>query len=63
MKVKIGEAIYDSEAEPIMLILSAEEKGHIANMAEWATKYCSAPENMNPKELERFMQVTPEMAK
>lgn len=43
MKVKIGNKIYDSEQQPIMLILSREDKLDIANMAETATKFCSYP--------------------
>ena len=45
MKVKIGNVIYDSTEEPIMLILSQEDKSNIANMAPDATKYCSFPDN------------------
>lgn len=43
MKVKIGSTLYDSEVEPIMLILSAEDKSNISNMLPQATKYCSFP--------------------
>ena len=43
MKVKIGNIIYDSEREPIMIILSKGEKEQIANMHPDATKYCVYP--------------------
>lgn len=39
MKVKICNTIYDSKKEPIMLILSKEEKEFIKNMHEDATKF------------------------
>ena len=48
MKVKIGNKIYDPNAEPIMLIFKSqkERKGfveQIKNMAPDATKYCQYP--------------------
>lgn len=45
MRVKIGEKIYDSALEPIMLILSACEKDQIGNMSPQDTKYCSYPDD------------------
>lgn len=44
MKVKIGDIIYDSEKEPIMIILSKGEREQIANMSPEATRYCSYPD-------------------
>lgn len=44
MKVKIGDKIYDSEKEPIMVILSDDDKKNITNMLPHCTKYCSFPE-------------------
>lgn len=43
MRVKIGDTIYDSNKEPVMLILSDQDKELIANMAEDNSKYCSYP--------------------
>ncbi len=43
MKVKICDKIYDSEQEPIMVILSEVDKKNIANMHPEATKYCVYP--------------------
>ena len=43
MKVKIGKKIYDSNNEPIMVILSKGEKEQISNMHPDTTKYCVYP--------------------
>jgi len=43
MKVKIGNKIYDSRKQPIMLILTEEEKDFIASMRKGETKFCSYP--------------------
>ena len=43
MIVKIGNTYYNSTKEPILLILSKEEKSHIANMEENKKKYLSFP--------------------
>ena len=42
MKVKIGDKIYDSNDEPIMIILEDVDKYNIKNMGD-AKKYCSFP--------------------
>jgi len=44
LKVKIGDVIYNSEEEPIMIILSKGEKKQIEDMHPKATKYCSYPD-------------------
>lgn len=43
MKVKVGNRIYDGEKEPVMVILSEEEKKLIANMGS-QKKFCVYPE-------------------
>ena len=45
MKVKIGDKIYDSEKEPIVVVLSDSDKMNITNMLPHCTKYCSFPNN------------------
>ena len=40
MKIKIGEKIYTSKEQPIMIILSEEDKKNIAAMLPEARKYC-----------------------
>ncbi len=44
MKVKIGEKIYSSEEEPLMIIFSDSDKVNIMDMAPEATRYASFPE-------------------
>lgn len=43
VKVKIGRKIYSSEAQPIMMILTREEKRLIGNMRESDYRFCSFP--------------------
>jgi len=57
MKVKIKDKIYDSNNEPIMIILSDEDKQNISNMLLECTKYCSFPENMNEETIKDFMKI------
>ena len=42
MKVKIGNKVYDSDDEPIMVMLDGTDIYSIANMI--GTKYCSYPD-------------------
>jgi len=55
MKVKIGNRIYSSADQPIMVILTEKDKENIANMLPEATMYCGYPEGMPAEEIERFM--------
>lgn len=57
MKVKIGDKIYDSRKEPIMLILSDRDKEDILNMNLDAHKFCSFPSSWDEKEIEEFMKL------
>ena len=43
MYAKIGNKIHDSEYEPIMIILSEQEKELIANMDSEANRFCVYP--------------------
>jgi hypothetical protein len=56
MKVKIGEKIYDSKNEPIMLILSDVEKKVIKNMNSKTHKICLAPGKKTEKEIDEFIE-------
>lgn len=56
MKVKIRNEIYDSNKEPIVLILSEEDKINIGNMAQEAQKFCSYPDTMNEEDVKMFMK-------
>lgn len=58
MKVKVGNKIFDGNKEPVMVILSDEDKQNIANMAPKANKYLCYPENgMTEEEAKEFMKV------
>lgn len=55
MKVKIGNKIYDGNDEPVMIILSDEDKKNITNMLPTATKYCSYPDDYDG-DIKEFMK-------
>jgi len=57
MQVKIGDKIYDSNLEPIMIILQDYNKVDINNMAEDAYKYCEFPDSMTEEEAREFMKL------
>lgn len=44
MKVKVGNKIYDGEQEPVMVILTKQDKENIANMLPEANRYCMFPD-------------------
>lgn len=47
MKIKIGSLVYDSEEQPIMVVLSEQDKGNIAQMRLGIDAYLSMPSNQN----------------
>ena len=57
MKVKIGTHIFDSENEPIMVILSDKDKQNIRDMSPTDTKYACFPDNelWNPETMVAWM--------
>jgi hypothetical protein len=57
MKVKIGDKIYDSENEPLMVILNDTDKDNIKNMLPTATKYCSFPDTIPLESIKEFMKI------
>ena len=58
MKVKIGDKIYDGENEPVMVILTDEDKKNIAGMASAHDRYCVFPDGlMGEEELVNFMDL------
>jgi len=57
MIVKIDDAYYNSTEQPILLILSKEEKSHIANMSKDNKKYCSFPDESNIDKIKEFMDM------
>lgn len=56
MQVKVKNKIYDGNNEPVMVILSKEDKENIANMPDDHTKYCSYPENYSKEKAKKFMR-------
>lgn len=56
MKVKIGNKIFDSNEEPIMLILDDQDKENISNMSKEAHKFCSYPDTINVEDIKMFMK-------
>jgi len=60
MIVKIGNIYHNSTEEPILLILSKEEKSHIANMAEDKKKYLSFSSDYDIGEAKEILNSVPE---
>jgi len=60
MIVKIGDKYYHSTEQPILLILSKDEKYHIANMAEDKKKYLSFPSDYNIDKAKEILDNVPE---
>ncbi len=56
MKVKVGDKVYDSNEEPILLVMSVDDKVNIMNMPKEATKYCSFPDSMTVEEGMKWMK-------
>lgn len=60
MRVKVGEKIYDGKEEPVMVILSKEDKDNIVGMPPELTKYAAYPDDVPREEIKKFMMWTPE---
>jgi hypothetical protein len=56
MKVKIGNKIYNSVEEPIMVIFEDDDKINISMMSDDNHRYCSFPSNLTVKNIEDFMK-------
>ena len=56
MKVKVRNTIYDSNNEPIMIILSSEDKENISNMDKENFKYCCFTDDINIDKIKDFMK-------
>jgi hypothetical protein len=54
MLVKIDNMLFDTAIEPIMIILSSEEKDLIRDMGN-QTKFCVVPQHYEQEEIEAFM--------
>jgi hypothetical protein len=56
MKIKIGDRIYNSEDQPIMIILTKKDKNNIKHMSPDATKYCCYPPGSDVDEILNWMK-------
>jgi hypothetical protein len=56
MKVKVGNHVYDANEEPIMLILTDEDKQLINEMSPEATKYCAFPDGYPREKVIKWMR-------
>ncbi len=64
MRVKVGNKVYDAEDEPLLVMLSREERDEIAHMIPGATKYCVYPATEEwtkdgYKKIKEWMDVSP----
>jgi hypothetical protein len=57
MKVKVGDKIYDSAVEPVMVILTDQDKENIANMLPECQKYCGFPDTIPSEEIKEWMKL------
>lgn len=56
MKVKISDFIIDADKQPVMLILSEQDKKNIAKMHPGSTKYACFPKGWGTeKEMDKWM--------
>ena len=56
MKIKIGNRVYTSKDQPIMIILTEADKQNISNMLPECTKYCEySKDNFTEKEIDAWM--------
>ena len=56
MKIKVGSKIYDGADQPIMVILTDQDKENIKNMLSECTKYCMFPDTYSSDEIEKWMK-------
>lgn len=56
MRVKIGSKVYDSNKQPIMVVLSGAEKSLIADMEPKTHKLCIYPPGEDVGKIKRFME-------
>lgn len=60
MKVKIGDKIHDGDLEPVMVILSKEDKENIRKMPKRCTKYACCPDSYGEEEMKAWMKLKEE---
>ena len=62
MKVKIGDEVYDSDKEPVLLILTAQERLEINAMVPQCRKYVKFPQGANVGLIAQWITDIPEFA-
>ncbi len=62
MKVKIGDTVYDSSKEPILLILTPRERLDIIAMPSSVDKYVSSPEGADQRLIAQWIMGIPTFA-
>lgn len=60
MKVKVGNVVYSSEDQSIMLIMSSHDKELVGNMESEATKLLYYDEELSEEYAEKYMANVPE---
>ena len=55
MKVKINDVIYDSNDQPVMVVLTDKDKDNITNMHKDNAKYCVYPDSTPEEAVTTFM--------
>jgi len=56
MKVKVGFETFDGNVQPVMVVLTTQDKKNIANMPPENTKYCHYPDGQAEADVEAFMK-------
>lgn len=57
MKVKIKDQVFDSDQEPIMIVLEGDEKQLISSMSEEDKRFCVYPDTMSEEDIVKFMNI------
>jgi hypothetical protein len=56
MLIKIGNKYFSPDIEPIMIMLSPEDKANIAQMGPAEETYVCYPEHISEDEIKKFME-------
>lgn len=61
MKIKIGDLFFDVKDEPVMIILSEQDKKNIENMCPTCTKYAIFPDGWleDEEKMREWMRAIP----
>jgi len=56
MKVKVQNMVFDSDDQPVMVVLSKKEKELISQMTGENHKFCVYPDGYKKEAIEKFME-------